>query len=103
MPVAELKARLAIRVLPDEDKAIYNALAGLCLAESGHLPVLAEKVWSSGWILVVVDMDGKRIDRILALTQREWLFINTWLHFIKYCELWFLLTRKKMSLKLPHL
>lgn len=40
-------------------------------AESGHLPVLAEKVWSSGWILVVVDMDGRRIDRILALTQRE--------------------------------
>lgn len=71
MPVAELKGGLAIRVLPDEDKGIYDTLAGLCLAESGHLLVLGEKVWCSGWISEVVDMDGKRIDRILAVTQRE--------------------------------
>ena len=69
MPIAEMKARLAIRELPDEDKGRYNTVAGLWLAESGHLPVLGERVLCAGWIFEVVDLDGKRIDKILAIQQ----------------------------------
>ena len=69
MPIAEMKARLAIRELPDEDKGRYNTVAGLWLAESGHLPVLGERVLCAGWIFEVVDLDGKRIDKILAIPQ----------------------------------
>ncbi|WQG69421.1 transporter associated domain-containing protein [Comamonas testosteroni] len=71
MPVAELKARLAIRVLPDEDNGIHNTLAGLFLAESGHLPVPREKVWCRRGILEVVDMDGQGSDKILAVPRSE--------------------------------
>ena len=69
MPIAEMKARLAIRELPDEDKGRYNTVAGLWLAESGHLPVLGERVLCAGWIFEVVDLDGKRIDKILAIPK----------------------------------
>jgi putative hemolysin len=66
MPITELKARLAIRELPDEDKGRYNTVAGLLMAESGHLPILGERVHCADWIFEVIDLDGKRIDKVLA-------------------------------------
>jgi putative hemolysin len=70
MPVSELKARLDIRVdLPDEDRGRYNTLAGLLLAVCGHLPVVAERIECVGWVFEVVDLDGKRIDKVLAWTS----------------------------------
>ena len=44
MPAAELKARLAIEVLPDEDRGLYNTVAGLLLAVTGHLPKVGERI-----------------------------------------------------------
>jgi putative hemolysin len=66
MPVSELKARLAIRELPDEERGRYNTVAGLLLAVSGHLPKVGERINSAGWRFEVVDLDGRRIDRVLA-------------------------------------
>ncbi len=66
MPVAELKARLNIRELPDEDRDIYNTVAGLVMAIAGHLPQVAERFECAGWTLEVVDLDGRRIDKVLA-------------------------------------
>lgn len=66
MPISELKARLAIRDLPDENRGRYNTLAGLLMAETGHLPALGERVHCAEWIFEVIDLDGKRIDKILA-------------------------------------
>ena len=66
MPVSELKARLDIRELPEEDRGLYNTLAGLLMAESGHLPAVAERIACAGWIFEVLDLDGKRIDKVLA-------------------------------------
>jgi putative hemolysin len=66
MPVSELKARLEIRDLPEEDKGRYNTLAGLLMAVSGRLPGPGERIESGGWIFEVVDLDGRRIDKVLA-------------------------------------
>ncbi len=66
MPVSELKARLDIRDLPEEDRGRYNTLAGLLMAESGHMPEVAERIACEGWIFEVLDLDGKRIDKVLA-------------------------------------
>ena len=66
MPVNELKARLDIRELPGEDKGRFNTLAGLLMSVSGHLPVVAEQIGCAGWIFEVVELDGKRIDKVLA-------------------------------------
>ena len=66
MPVSELKARLDIKELPDEDKGRYNTVAGLLQSVSGRLLKTAEKVDCSGWQFEVVDLDGKRIDKVLA-------------------------------------
>jgi len=66
MPVAELKARLDIRYLPFEDKGRYNTLAGLLLAISGRLVQTGEQVNCAGWCFEVVDLDGRRIDKVMA-------------------------------------
>jgi putative hemolysin len=66
MPVAELKARLDIRELPEEDRGRYNTVAGLLMSISGRLPVAGERIDCEGWRFEVVDLDGKRIDKVLA-------------------------------------
>jgi putative hemolysin len=66
MPVSELKARLDIDELPDEDRGRYNTVAGLLMAISGHLPVVGEKISCESWLFEVLDLDGKRIDKVLA-------------------------------------
>lgn len=67
MPVAELKARLEIRDLPQEDRGLYNTLAGLLMTVTGHLPGVGERIESSQWVFEIVDLDGKRIDKVLAM------------------------------------
>jgi putative hemolysin len=66
MPVSELKARLDIRDLPGEDKGRYNTVAGLLQSVSGRLLAVGEKVEASGWEFEVLDLDGKRIDKVLV-------------------------------------
>ncbi len=66
MPVSELKSRLDIRFLPLEDKGRYNTLAGLLLAVSGRLLATGERVDISAWCFEVVDLDGRRIDKVMA-------------------------------------
>ena len=66
MPVSELKVRLGIDELPEEDRGRYNTVAGLLMSVSGHLPAVAERINCAGWCFEVVDLDGKRIDKVLA-------------------------------------
>jgi putative hemolysin len=66
MPVAELKARLDIKELPEEGKGRYNTVAGLLQSVSGRLLKTAETVECAGWRFEVLDLDGKRIDKVLA-------------------------------------
>lgn len=66
MPVDELKSRLGIRDLPDEERGRYNTVAGLLMAVSGHLPHTGERIECADWLFEVVDLDGRRIDKVLA-------------------------------------
>ena len=66
MPVSELKARLEIKGLPDEDRGRYNTVAGLLQSVSGRLLATGEAVEASGWRFEVLDLDGRRIDKVLV-------------------------------------
>lgn len=66
MPVSELKARLDIKELPDEDRGRYNTVAGLLQSVSGRLLATGEQVEAAGWRFEVLDLDGKRIDKVLV-------------------------------------
>ena len=58
--------KLGIEALPDEERDLYNTVAGLVMAVAGHLPRVAERVEVAGWVIEVVDLDGRRIDKLLV-------------------------------------
>ena len=66
MPVDEIKARLALDELPGEERGRYNTLAGLLMALTGHLPAVGERIRYEDWVFEVVDLDGRRVDKVLA-------------------------------------
>ncbi len=66
IPVPELKDRLDLRELPEEDRGRYNTLAGMVMLLLGRLPQTADAVEWEGWRFEVVDLDGKRVDKVLA-------------------------------------
>jgi putative hemolysin len=65
MPAQELKARLDLDELPDEDKARYNTVAGLMQTIAGDLLAQGDAVEWEGWRFEVQALEGRRIDRVL--------------------------------------
>jgi len=66
IPVPELKDRLGLKEVPEENKGRYNTLAGMVMLLLGRLPSTADAVEWEGWRFEVVDLDGKRVDKLLV-------------------------------------
>jgi putative hemolysin len=63
MPADEMADRLSV-VLPVDRS--YHTAAGFVLTQFGHLPEIGESFDAQGWRFEVIDLDGRRIDKILA-------------------------------------
>ena len=63
MPADALAERLEIDLPEDRD---YATVAGLALAAFRHLPAEGESFVEQGWRFEVVDLDGRRIDKLLV-------------------------------------
>jgi putative hemolysin len=63
MPIEEMADKLGI-ALPENRN--YHTVAGLVLTELRHLPHTGEAVEAFGWRFEVIDLDGRRIDKVLA-------------------------------------
>lgn len=68
MPVDRMAEVLDV-ALPQ--KRNYQTLAGFILSQIQHLPKTGEQLTCDGWCLEVVDLDGRRIDKVLA-KRRNW-------------------------------
>ena len=66
IPGNELKDRLDIRELPEEERSRYNTLAGMIMLLLGRLPRTSDAVLWEGWRFEVLDLDGKRVDKVLV-------------------------------------
>lgn len=69
IPVPELQDCLGLRSLPEQGQTRYHTLAGLFMVLAGRLPQEGDSVHWQGWQLEVVDMDGRRIDKVLATPE----------------------------------
>jgi len=67
IPADEMADRLGI-TLPE--KRDYKTVAGFVLSGLCHLPTTGESVELFGWRFEIVDMDGRRIDKVLASRHR---------------------------------
>src|SRR5262245_10014438 len=64
MAADEMADELGITLHAKRD---YQTVAGFVLAHLRHLPETGEAVEVSGWRFEVVDLDGRRIDKVLAV------------------------------------
>ena len=67
IPVPELKDRLGLQEVPEEERGRYHTLSGMIMLLTGALPKVADAVEWEGWKLEIVDMDGRAIDKVLAV------------------------------------
>lgn len=65
-PVPELKDRLALKAVPEEEKVRYHTLSGMIMCLIGDVPHTGDITEWEQWRLEVVDMDGNRVDKVLA-------------------------------------
>lgn len=68
MPVDEMAEVL---VLPLPENRSYHTVGGLVISEIQHLPAVGEHVDAFGWRFEVVDLDGRRIDKVLAIPLNQ--------------------------------
>lgn len=67
IPVPELKDRLGLKVVPEEERGRYNTLSGMVMLLLGRLPQTGDRCEWENWTFEIVDLDGKRIDKVLAM------------------------------------
>ena len=65
LDIEEVKLLLGIDTLEGE-KDSYQTIAGYVIERLRRLPKIGESVESNGWRFEIIDMDGRRIDRIIV-------------------------------------
>jgi putative hemolysin len=63
-----LPDRLGIQLPADRD---FSTVAGFALEHLKHLPETGERFGHDGWSFEVVDMDGRKIDKLIAARPKR--------------------------------
>jgi putative hemolysin len=73
LPIDEMKEKLGLISLPEEDLGNYHTVGGFVITAVGRIPKKAETFDWGGWRFEVVDMDKNRVDEVFArhLTKTE--------------------------------
>lgn len=66
LSLPELQDILDLTRLPDEQERRYETLGGLVMHHLGRIPVATDQFDWAGWHFEVMDMDGRRVDKVLA-------------------------------------
>jgi putative hemolysin len=70
LPVDEFREIFSVEKLPGEDRGVYHTLAGFVLFQMGRVPRVADYFEWHGLRIEIVDMDGKRIDKVLVMATK---------------------------------
>ncbi len=66
LPIDEFKSTLNITGLPQEEEGHYQTLGGFVMTYLGRVPVEADTFEVNGLRFEVMDMDGRRVDKVLV-------------------------------------
>jgi putative hemolysin len=67
LPVEDLKEWFGLGTFPEEGEGYYRTIAGFIVYSLGHIPGPGEHTTWNGYRFEVVDMDGKRVDKVLLV------------------------------------
>ncbi len=71
IPLPELKDRLELKTVPEEGRGRFHTLSGMLMWLLERLPLNGDVVEWEGWRLEVVDLDGRRVDKVLASRKQD--------------------------------
>ncbi|MBZ2209767.1 hemolysin family protein [Massilia soli] len=66
IPIHDLKDCLNISTVPEEERGRYHTLSGMLMLLLGDMPKTADSCVWGDWRFEIVDLDGLRIDKVLA-------------------------------------
>ena len=71
LPIDEIKELLDFDELPDEGRAGYQTLSGFVMNQLGSIPRVGQTFTWDTYRFEVVDMDGRRVDKVLVTRLPE--------------------------------
>ncbi len=60
-----VRERIGMGPRPEDERGDYHTLAGMILAHIGRIPKVGDKVTIADFVFEIVDMDERRIDKVL--------------------------------------
>jgi putative hemolysin len=66
LAIPELKDVLDLKSVAEEERGRYHTLAGMLMQLLGRVPIETDHVEWEKWRFEIIDMDGQRIDKVLA-------------------------------------
>jgi putative hemolysin len=71
LSVDEFKEIFQVETLPGEKRDAYQTLGGFVFTQMGRVPAVTESFEWRGLRFEIVDMDGKRIDKVLVMASQQ--------------------------------
>lgn len=66
IPTVELKDRLGLASVPEEERGLYHTLSGMFMLLLERIPQVGDQFEWQGWRFVVEEMEGKMVERVIA-------------------------------------
>ena len=70
-PIEDLEGRIPLPAIPESEHGAYQTIAGLVMTRLAKVPRAGDHFAWGSFRLEVVDMDGRRIDKVLISPKRE--------------------------------
>jgi putative hemolysin len=67
----ELKDHLGLDTLLREEEADYHTVGGMVMDNLGRVPAAGDRFDWEGYTVEVLDMDGRRVDKVLVIPSSE--------------------------------
>ena len=66
VPIQDFREIFGLKSLPGEEEGHFHTLGGFVITMLGRIPTSGERIEMEGLGLEVVDMDGRRVDKVLV-------------------------------------
>lgn len=66
-----VRQRIGMPPAPADERGEYHTLAGMVMAHLGRIPKVGDTVTISNFVFEVIDMDGRRIDKVLIHKKKQ--------------------------------
>lgn len=70
LSINQLKQTLDFKQLPGEEDGSFQTLGGFLMTRLGRVPAPADHIEVGGWRFEIMDMDRRRVDKVLATRVR---------------------------------